>query len=82
MVNVRLSGDVETRLEALSKVRNKTPHYLMQIAIERFLDVEETLEAERQLVLSRWEQFAITGRAWDHDYVKAWAGGLHRAGGS
>ena len=73
---VRLSEDTRHRLEALAKSRDRTPHYLMKAAIERFLHVEEALEAERQLVKSRWEKFELTGETIDHTDVKAWAAGL------
>ena len=76
MANVRLTEETETRLEALSKARDRSPHYLMKAAIERYLDVEEALEAERQLVLKRWEKFEISGEADSHDDVAAWANRL------
>ena len=55
-MGVRLSEEIQNRLEALGKTRDRTPHYLMKAAIERYLDVEEALEAERQLVKTRWEK--------------------------
>ena len=70
IVGVRLSDDIRKRLEALGKVRDRTPHYLMKAAIKRFL------EAERQLVKSRWEAFELTGETVDHADVKAWAASL------
>ena len=33
--------------EALGKSRDRTPHYLMKTAVERFLEVAEALETER-----------------------------------
>ena len=75
-VGVRLSKDTQHRLEALSKARDRTPHYLMKAAIERFLDVEEALESERQLVKSRWEKYELTGETIDHAEVTAWAASL------
>jgi len=76
MANVRLTEETETRLGALSELRNRTPHYLMKAAIERFLDTEETLEAEHDAVQKRWEKFEITGEAIDHADVQAWANNL------
>ena len=74
-MGVRLSEDIQHRLEVLGKARDRTPHYLMKAAIERFLDVEEALEAERQLVKSRWKKYELTGETVDHEDVKAWAAG-------
>lgn len=73
MANIRLTEEMENRLDALSKVRNRTPHYLMKTAIERFLDEEESLEAERQLVLKRWQEFEITGEAISAVEMDNWA---------
>ena len=75
-IGVRLNEDTQHRLEALGKARDRSPHYLMKSAIKRFLEVEEALEAERQLVRSRWQKFELTGETVDHADVKAWAAGL------
>ena len=75
-VGVRLDEDTQHRLEALSKARDRAPHYLMKTAVERFLDVEEALESERQLVKSRWEKYELTGETIDHEDVNAWAASL------
>jgi predicted transcriptional regulator len=79
-VGVRLNEDTRDRLEALGKARDRTPHYLMKSAIERFLEMEEALEAERQLVNSRWQKFELTGETVDHADVKVWAAGLSTNG--
>lgn len=79
-MGVRLNEETQHRLEALGKARDRTPHYLMKAAVERFLDVEEALEAERQLVKSRWEKYELTGETVDHTNVKAWAASLGSAG--
>ena len=70
---VRLNEDVQRRLEALGKARDRSPHYLMKVAVERYLDVEEALETERQIVRERWEKFELTGETVAHEDVKAWA---------
>jgi len=75
-LGVRLNEDTQLRLEALGKARDRSPHYLMKTAIERFLEVEEAVESELQLVKSRWEKFELTGETVDHDNVKSWAAGL------
>lgn len=76
MANVRLSEETRDRLEALSKVRDRTPHYLMKAAIEAYLDTEEALEAERRLVLARWKKFELTGETVNHEDVKALTSGF------
>ena len=75
-VGVRLSEETQQRLETLGKSRDRSPHYLMKAAVERFLEVEEALETERQRIKSRWEKFELTGETIDHADVKAWANSL------
>ena len=48
----------------------------MKKAVEKFLDAEEALEAERDLVRTRWEQFELTGEIIPHDDIKSWASSL------
>ena len=72
-VGVRLNEDTQKRLETLGKARDRSPHYLMKAAVERFLEIEEALENERQLIKSRWEKYELTGETVDHVDVKAWA---------
>lgn len=79
-MGVRLNENPRRRLEALGKTRDRTPHYLTKTAIERFLEVEEALETERQIVNARWEKFELTGEAVDHSDVKAWAASVRPAG--
>lgn len=79
-VGVRLNEEAQHRLEALGKARDRTTHYLMKAAVERFLEVEEVLETERRTVKARWEKFELTGETVDHADVKAWAAGVLSAG--
>ena len=75
-VGLRLSEETRRRLEVLSKARDRTPHYLMKTAVEQFLDAEESLEAERRLLKSRWERYELTGETIDHAEIEAWASDL------
>lgn len=79
-MGIRLNEETQHRLEALGKARDRTPHYLMKAAVERFLDAEEALETERRTVNARWEKFELTGETVDHADVKAWAAGVLSAG--
>ena len=72
-MGVRLNEDIQNRLEALGKARDRTPHYLMKTAVERYLEIEESVETERQIAKSRWEKYELTGETVDHTDVKAWA---------
>ena len=70
---MRLSDEIQQRLERLGKARDRSPHYLMKAAIEQFLVREEALEAERQLVRERWARYELTGESVAHADVRAWA---------
>lgn len=75
---LRLSKETKERLDALGKARDRSPHYLMNQAIERFLDQEEAIDTEWEIVKSRWERFELTGEAIDHSEVEAWVASLSK----
>ncbi|MFN2330125.1 MAG: CopG family ribbon-helix-helix protein [Chromatocurvus sp.] len=79
-VGVRLSDEIQQRLERLGRARDRTPHYLMKAAIEQFLIREEALETERQLVRERWARYELTGEIVAHADVRAWAESLAQPG--
>ena len=80
-MGVRLNEDIQNRLEALGKARDRTPHYLMKTAVERYLEIEEAVETERQIVKSRWEKYELTGETVDHADVKSWANSVRPSEG-
>ena len=71
--SVRLDKDTRSRLEMLSKVRDRTPNYLMKVAVKHYLDIEET---ELEIVKARLEKYELTGESIDHEDVKKWAKSL------
>jgi len=75
-VALRLNEDTQERLKALGQRRDRSPHYLMKEAVETYLEAQEALEAERDLMTARWERFELTGETVAHDDIKAWANGL------
>ena len=79
-VGVRLSDEIQQRLERLGQMRDRSPHYLMKAAIEQFLDREEALEEERRLVRERWARYELTGETVAHADVRAWAESLGQPG--
>ena len=75
-IGLSLNPKTKERLEALGKARDRSPHYLMNVAIERYLDKEEAVETERQLVNARWVRFEVTGEVLDHADITPWASKL------
>ncbi len=75
-VGIRLDTETQNRLKTLGKSRDRSPHYLMKEAVERYLAIEETIESERQITASRWQQYEVTGQAISHTDMTAWANKL------
>ncbi|MYB33896.1 MAG: hypothetical protein F4X92_01980 [Gammaproteobacteria bacterium] len=77
MVNVRLTEYMKTRLEALGKIRDRKPHYLMKIATDRFLDTERKAGNRTPAGFETLKKFGITGEAENHDGIVAWSNRLN-----
>ncbi len=78
-VGLRLNQETQERLKILAKARDRSPHYLMKKAVEQYLVCEEAIEAEHELVQSRWNNFELTGETLDHSDIENWASGLNVA---
>ncbi len=81
-VGIRLDENLQARLKALGEMRSRSPHYLMKEAIEKYINSEEAIEAEKQLLRERREAYELTGEAIDHDDIKAWTAGLSKNTGT
>ena len=75
-VALRLDEQIQKRLKSLGQRKDRSPHYLMKEAVESYLEAEEALVAEQDLMQARWERFELTGETLDHSAVKFWAAGL------
>ena len=75
-VGIRLEEETQQRLKSLGEKRDRSPHYLMREAIEKFLEQEEEIEAENALMRERWERYQLTGETIPHAEVQAWANSL------
>lgn len=75
-VALRLDEQIQQRLKSLGQRKDRSPHYLMKEAVESYLEAEEALVAEQDLMQARWERFELTGETLDHSDVKSWAAGL------
>lgn len=73
---VRLRNENKKRLEILGREQDRSTSYLVNKAVEQFLDREEALRAEKQLVVARWKKFELTGETLSHNDVENWAAGL------
>lgn len=69
---IKLDARTRQRLKALGEVRDRSPHWLMKAAIERYLDQEEEYEREKREDLERWEEYKLTGKHISHEHMMAW----------
>ena len=69
---IKMDDATYDRLKALSTVRQRSPHWLMNEAIRQFLDREEETEHIRQDTLERWARYEAIGETVPHDVVEIW----------
>jgi predicted transcriptional regulator len=69
---IKLEEDIQKRLKALAKIRDRSPHWLMRTAIQTYLEKEENYEREKREDMARWENYQLTGAAIPHDKVAEW----------
>ena len=77
---IKLDEAVSNRLKALGEMRDRSPHWLMRTAIERYLDQEEGYEREKREDMLRWERYQLTGAAVAHEAAMQWLDSLARGG--
>jgi predicted transcriptional regulator len=69
---IKLDETTRGRLKDLAAKRDRTPHYLMKAAIERYLDAEERYEREKAEDMAEYEDYQLTGKAVENEKVVAW----------
>jgi len=72
-VSIRLTSDVYDVLANLAKVRQRTVHWLMSDAINKYAAQESRREIFRKETLKAWEEYAETGLHVTLDEVAIWA---------
>ncbi len=68
---VKLDAELKERLEHLSQIKDRSTHWLMKQAIERYVAAEEQAEALKQETLRRWTEEAELNNLVDHSEVMA-----------
>jgi predicted transcriptional regulator len=69
---VKLDDATSNRLKSLAQQRNRSAHWLMRAAIERYLVEEEQYEREKAEDMAEYEDYLRTGRGISHEEVGAW----------
>ncbi len=78
LMGVKLDENTRQRLQALGKLRSRSPHWLVKAAIESYLEREEAYEQEKREDMERWERYQLTGEAIPQDQVIGWLESLGR----
>ena len=69
---IKLDDETNKRLKVLAQQRNRSAHWLMRDALERYLAEEERYEREKAEDLAEYEDYLLTGKAIDNDTVASW----------
>ncbi|MDJ0388042.1 toxin-antitoxin system [Roseomonas sp. E05] len=77
---LKLDEATRQRLQALGRVRDRSPHWLMKKAVLEFLDREESYEQEKREDLARWERYRLSERAVTQQAVEEWLDGFGTEG--
>jgi predicted transcriptional regulator len=72
-VTVKLSAQHRARLAAVASYKNRTTHYIMKDAIEKYLLAEEAEQAMLAIVDESTAHFDATGLHIGLDEFKTWA---------
>jgi len=71
IVTIKLDIDTKDKLNHLSKVKARSPHWLMKKAIDNYVEKEELKEKLRQETLTRWKE-AESGKVISNSEVMSW----------
>lgn len=69
---IKLDDETNNRLKTLARQRNRSAHWLMREALQRYLAEEERYEREKAEDLAEYEDYLLTGKAIDNETVASW----------
>lgn len=71
-MGVKLDQETRARLKQLGEAKNRSTHWLMKEAIERYLAKEERYEQEKAEDRARWQRYLDTGTHITDEKMTAW----------
>lgn len=71
-MGVKLDAETHARLKKLGEVKNRSPHWLIQEALRRYLEVEERYEQEKAEDLVCYQEYLDTSAHITHTDMMAW----------
>lgn len=70
--SIKLDEDLKGRLQHLSAMRRRSPHWIMREAIQQYVEREEKRESFKQDALRAWEQYQQTGQHLSLEDADVW----------
>lgn len=70
-ISIKLKPEIKEKLLHLSKIKDRTPHWIMNKAITTYVEQENKNEQLRQETLERWKKVE-QGKVVDHEKVSKW----------
>ncbi|MFW5641052.1 MAG: CopG family ribbon-helix-helix protein [Thermodesulfobacteriota bacterium] len=71
-MGVKLDEETRDRLKALANARQRSAHWLMKDAINKYLEREEEIERRNREADEAWEEYQRTGQFVGHDAMESW----------
>lgn len=69
---IKLDDETNDRLKVLARQRNRSAHWLLRDALQRYLAEEERYEREKAEDLAEYEDYLLTGKSIPNDTVASW----------
>ena len=77
--SVKIDDELKGRVQALARVRDRSPHWVMREAIRQYVDREEARESFHQEAVDSWKDYQETGLHLTGEEVARWLGSWGKA---
>jgi len=73
---IKMDPLTKARVKHLAEARHRSPHWMIQEAIQQYVDREEKREAFRQAAIRAWNEYEMTGVYITQEAADEWLGRL------
>lgn len=70
--SLKIDDELKGRVQHLADVRQRSPHWIMRVAIEQYVEREEARESFKQEALASWVVYQETGRHLAASEIRSW----------
>ncbi len=70
--SIRINEDLRSRLEAFASRHQRTPNFIINEALQSYLEMKEREEAVVEAAREAWAEFQATGQGVDWGDVREW----------